>query len=219
VTLRLQSTSQIAGVVYQPDGVTPVGADVIVRYKSDAVRVICSEGGDGETTCTEIPQGIQEETVVTNAAGEYWLPVVNAGAFTLGAEDPVTGKVGHVSGAVRSGARAELSVRLVGRGQITIEVRGSDSVTPIRRSNEIQQLISNKVRPASPTTTVLQLSGGDAFSEGQSSSAFDVRNGFADAPAESPRRGNQKVRVFYNATGRAAMVLPTARHRCRTPRS
>ena len=137
VTLRLQSTSQIAGVVYQPDGVTPVGADVIVSYKSDAVKVICSR----RMTCTTIPQGIQEETVVTNAQGEYWLPVVNAGAFTLTAEDPVTGKIAHVTGTVRAGERAELAMRLVGLGQITVQVRGSDSVTPIPGARvEIQQL-------------------------------------------------------------------------------
>ena len=95
LTLRLQPTSEIRGTVFQPDGVTPVGGNVIVRYKSDAFRVICALDGppdDQEWMCRTVPQGIQEETVVTDENGRFWLPTVNAGSFTLTVEDPVDGQ-------------------------------------------------------------------------------------------------------------------------------
>jgi len=89
VELRLQATSKIQGTVFQPDGVTPVGANVPVRYKSSAFKQVCATNGNltiGNTTveagsCKDIPQGIQDETVITDATGHYLLPLVNAGSF------------------------------------------------------------------------------------------------------------------------------------------
>ena len=41
----------------------------------------------GDETCTTVPQGIQEEIVVTDDDGKYWIPVANAGSFSLSVED------------------------------------------------------------------------------------------------------------------------------------
>lgn len=208
LTLKLQATSQIAGVVFQPDGVTPVGANVIVKYKSDAVKVFCAENQDGDTVCTTIPQGIQEEVVVTNDKGEYWFPVVNAGAFTLTVEDQASGRVAMANGAVRAGQRAELALRLLGLGRITVQVLSSDRVTAIPGAKvEITQLgYPNKAltRFADATGTIV-FSGGDGFGEGQFVvAATDVRNGFAGRGSGKVTRDGEDVttRVFlYNATG------------------
>ena len=73
MTLKLQATSKIQGTVFQPDGVTPVGRDVIVRFASSAFKQVCA-GFTPITVglqivpalqCADIPQGIQNETVVS----------------------------------------------------------------------------------------------------------------------------------------------------------
>jgi hypothetical protein len=81
VTLRLQATSVITGTIVEPNGVTPAGADVIVRYKSASYKTTCASGDSGEETCTSIPQGIQSEIVTTDANGRFVVPLVNAGPF------------------------------------------------------------------------------------------------------------------------------------------
>ncbi len=83
--------------MFLPDGVTPAGANVIVTLQVRRVRSFCAEDAScGETVCTTIPQGIQEEIVVTDAERPVLRALVNAGAFTLTAEDPVTGKVARI---------------------------------------------------------------------------------------------------------------------------
>ena len=129
--IRLKATSSLAGTVLQPDGATPVGANLIVKFKSDEVRVICSEDGFGDEECKAIPQGIQEENVVTDPNGHFLVPVVNAGVYTITVEDPVTGKIGIAHGSVRPGEEGHLTVRLLGVGDVTVNVRGSDGTTPI----------------------------------------------------------------------------------------
>ena len=97
VELRLQATSKIQGTVFQPDGVTPVGPNVQVHYKSSAFKQVCATSGNlivGDTTidagtCRDIPQGIQNETVIPDTSGHYVLPL---GPFTLTAEDTFTGR-------------------------------------------------------------------------------------------------------------------------------
>jgi hypothetical protein len=102
LNLTLQSTSQISGIVYRPDGVTATGPNVVVSYKSEAFKVFCSEDGFGEQTCVTIPQGIQAMNAVTDENGRFFFPIVNAGAFTLTADDPATGKVARIAGTVKS---------------------------------------------------------------------------------------------------------------------
>jgi len=208
LTLRLQATSQIAGVVYQPDGVTPAGANVIVKYKSDAVKVFCAEDSEGDTVCTTIPQGIQEEIVVTNERGEYWFPIVNAGAFTLTVDDPASGRIAAANGAVRAGERAELGIRLLGLGRVTVRVLSSDRVTAIPGAKvEITQLTypNKTLTRFADTGGEIVFAGGDGFTEGQFVvSATDVRNGFAGRVSGRVTRDGEDVTVrlfLFNATG------------------
>lgn len=207
VNLSLQSTSQIKGVVLLPNGVQPAGANVVVKYKSDAFKVICTSGGD-EPTCESIPQGIQEENVVTDPQGRFWLPVVSAGTFTLTVEDPFTGKLGTIKGNVKPGEIANLAVRLFGLGEVTVKVLGSNGTTPIPGAQvEVQQLGYPQKRvtfKADNTGTVL-LTGGDALAEGAFVlNATDPSNGFSGrARGQVAADGEQVlVKVFlFNAAG------------------
>jgi hypothetical protein len=185
IDLRLQATSQVAGVVYQPDGATPA-AGVNVTYKSDAFRTVCrdnllAEDLTGET-CESVPQGVQAEYAVSDATGRFLIPLVNAGAFTLSFEDPATGKVAQVKGFARPGERAETVARLLGRGVLTIRVLSSDGTTPIPGAKvEVQQpeFPKKSLTMYADAQGTLEISGGDALSEGEATILVrDVRNGF-----------------------------------------
>jgi hypothetical protein len=181
VELRLQATSQIRGSITNPDG-TPAPAEVIVRYKSEAFKVICTGAGAGEEECVSIPQGIQEATVLTDNAGRFWLPVVNAGPFSLSIEHPASGRVAQARGSVRPGETAEIPVRLLARGSLQVRVRGSDTTTVIPGAKvTVTQLGYPKLereRTADPNG-IVDFSGGDSLTEGEFVvEALDVRNGF-----------------------------------------
>ncbi len=216
VDLRLQATSVIEGSVFGPDGVTPAGRSVIVRYKSAAFKVVCARGGTitvgnivipgGE--CADVPQGIQEETVVTDDAGRYLLPLVTAGPFTLRAEDPATGRVGETVGSINSGQRADFSIRLLGASTVVIKVLGSDTVTPIPGARvEIKQLTYPKKTfdGIADDTGTLVLNGGDAFTEGELTVlATDLRNGFAGRASGRVTSDGATVTInvfLFNASG------------------
>jgi hypothetical protein len=168
--------------VLQPDGVTPVGADVIVHYKSEEYKVICSESG-GETECTSIPQGIQETNVVTDSAGRFWFPVVNAGVFTLTVDDPASGRVAQLKGSVRPGETGDVSIRLLSQADLAIHVLGSDRATPIAGAKVVVSQLGfpgrTLTRYAGPDG-IAWFAGADAFSEGDFVvEATNVTNGFA----------------------------------------
>jgi len=130
--LKLQPTSVITGKVYQPDGFTLVGAAVKVTFSSNESKTFCTVNETtGEDSCQTIPQGIQEEIEYTGADGVFKMPIVNAGQFTLNAEDPVTGKVARLKGNVAAGQTAEVTLRLMGQADVKVRVFGSDGVTPI----------------------------------------------------------------------------------------
>ena len=216
VELRLQATSRIQGIVFQPDGATPVGRNVLVHYASTAFKLVCA-GAGGLTignlriepaTCAEVPQGIQDETVITDDSGRYLLPLVTAGAFTLTAEDPTSGKTAQVSGMIAPGHTGDFSIRLLGVSTLTINVRGSDSTTVIPNARvEVSQIAFPKKRfvGAADGNGTLVLGGGDAFAEGDFIvMATDLRNGFAGrASGRVTRDGdNVVVNVFlFNASG------------------
>jgi len=217
LTLRLQPTSEIRGTVLQPDGVTPVGGNVIVRYKSGAFVIRCITVGSGEgayEVCSPYPQGIQEETVVTDEHGQFWLPTVNASSFTLTVEDPVSGKVGQVSGTVRAGGRAELTVRLLGTGEVTVQVFASDASTPIPGARVKVNQIGFPGRSfefIADSQGRVVFSGADALTEGAFVvAAVDLRDGFAGrAMGRVTQDGEQLlVRVYlYNAAGAVAGIV------------
>jgi hypothetical protein len=206
--IRLKATSSLAGVVLQPDGATPVGANLIVKFKSDEMRVICSEDAFGEEECKAIPQGIQEENVVTDPNGHFLVPVVNAGVYTITVEDPVTGRIGIGHGSVRAGDEGHITVRLLGLGEVTVNVRGSDGTTPIPNAKVTltQSDYPNKtlVFNAGANGTVI-FSGGDALTEGAFAvAATDQRNGFTGRASGKVTRDGDHVTVnlyLYDAWG------------------
>jgi protocatechuate 3,4-dioxygenase beta subunit len=182
VELRLQATSQIRGAVTNPDG-TPAPAEVIVRYKSEAYKVICTTGESGEDQCVSIPQGIQEETVLTDNAGRFWLPLVNAGPFSLTIEDPKSGRVAQARGSVRPGDTAEIPVRLLARGSLQVRVRASNTTTVIPGAAVTVKQLGypqfERERTADQNG-VVTFAGGDGLTEGAFVvEAVDVRNGFS----------------------------------------
>ncbi len=186
VILRLTPTSQVRGTVYEPDGVTPVGAGVSVTFHSDEFRTVCTESG-GEVVCRNVAQGIQEEIVVTDDSGRYWVPVVNAGKFTVTAEDFATGKKAQATALVQGGAVAEVPLRLVGLGSVAVHVYGSDGVTPVPGARvDLEQTAfpwTKKTALADARGSVA-FEGGDALTEGPFVViARDLRNGFAGRAA------------------------------------
>jgi hypothetical protein len=159
VKLQLVPTSVVKGVVYRPDGVTPVGPDVVVTYNGGTVANV---------------------KVVTDAEGRFLLPLVNSGGFSLTAEDALdTGLVAQVRGSVEPGQTADLAVRLLGRGTVTVTVSGSNGPiagarVTLRGANfpfdERQGFTSN--------AGIVTFAGGDAVTEGAFSvTAFDGTTG------------------------------------------
>ena len=138
--LRLAPTSAVTGVVLMPDG-TPAGEDIVVTL-------------DGRT-------------VVTDAAGRFTHFEVAPGSFNLTALDPETGFVGRVTGNVAPGVTADMTIRLLGRGTLGIEVRGVNGllagaavrVTAGGYPNEVREGVTG------PNGRIV-LAGGDALFEG-----------------------------------------------------
>ena len=211
LNLRLQATSEIAGVVYKPDGVSPVGENVVITYKSEAFKVICSEDQFGEETCVPVPQGIQSMNAVTDQNGRFFFPIVNAGSFTLTAEDPATGRVARIGGSVKAGRRADLSMRLLGLANLTVQVFGSDTTTPIANAKvDVEQMAyprQKKTLIAGADGTIV-FGGGDAFTEGELAiTATDQATGFVGrGSARIVADGQGVVATVYlaNATGAIA---------------
>jgi len=116
VTLQLQPTSEITGTVYDSDGATPVDQDVVVTFRGYKLVYYPGVGW------VEEPQGIQEEIVTTDENGRFWLPVVNAGRYSITAHDLSNGKIGEINGMIRAGQTDDVSLRLLGLGDVTIRV-------------------------------------------------------------------------------------------------
>jgi hypothetical protein len=213
LNLRLQPTSEITGTVFQPDGVTPAGANVVVKYKSEAFKVFCAENAFGDTECETIPQGIQEEVVVTDEQGRYRLPIVNAGAFTITAEDAASGRVAAIKGAVRAGETGEFAVRLLSTSDVHVRVfaanrDANDQLVPIPGARvEIEQIDAPRktLERVADATGVARFGGGDAFSEGEFVvRVTDLRNGFVGRKAGRVTSDGALVTVdvfLFDATG------------------
>jgi hypothetical protein len=169
MTLKLQATSQIAGTVYQPDGVTPVGEGVLIKYKSDGVQVFCSETSNGESSCVSIPKGIQELNAVTQEDGTFLLPIVTAGPFTLTITDHLLHSA-RVRGTVRAGERAELTPRLLGVADVVVRVFTSD-LKPVPGARVEIKPLDDPDRPVAPhdadASGIATFAGGDGLAEGK----------------------------------------------------
>ena len=108
VRLQLVATSVVKGTVLRPDK-TPAGKDVVVTFNSGTLNNV---------------------KVVTDEQGHFLLPLVNAGSFEVTAEDPASGFVGKTNGNVEPGQTADITIRLLGRGTVTVIVSGSNGLIP-----------------------------------------------------------------------------------------
>lgn len=104
ITLSLRATSSMSGTVYQPDGVTPVGEGVVVRFNSQTMR--------------DVP-------VTTDASGVYTVPLISAGNFNVTALDEISGLTGQTAGGVGEGGHAIVDIRLLGTGTVNVKVVGT----------------------------------------------------------------------------------------------
>ena len=190
LVLRLAPTSVVGGVVLLPDG-QPAGADVIVTLSG--------------------------RNVVTDAAGRFVHFEVPPGGFTLTASDTIrTGFVGQSGGSVAPGVTAEIPIRLLGKGTISVEVRGANGVVPsarvrVRAGGFPYEEREGFTGPAGQIT----FAGGDSLFEGPFSvSAFDqvsgitgfssgtiVRDAQVDAMVHLPNEAGVVEGRFLNATG------------------
>jgi hypothetical protein len=183
LNLRLQPTGRITGTVLQPDGVTPVGAGVTLTYKSEAFKIVCEENAIGEEVCRPVPQGIQEEPAVTLADGRFSFGLVNAGAYSITAQDPATGRVARVKGEMKPGQNPDISVRLLGIGNVTVHVFGSNTTTEIADADVV---LTEAAYPKRELTLradsrgIAGFIGGNGVNEGEFTVlATDRSNGFA----------------------------------------
>ena len=158
VTLTLQATGVITGVVFQPDGVTPVGRDVVVEFDSSTLSNV---------------------RVVTDDEGRYSYPLVNPGNFVLTAEDPSTGLVGQARGTLKAGQTVVTPIQLLRKGTVFVYVSGSGGVV-----SGAQVTLGQGAFPFGQRTGVsgadgrITFGGGDAVDEGRFSvSAYNAANG------------------------------------------
>ncbi|MGC4081086.1 MAG: Ig-like domain-containing protein [Vicinamibacterales bacterium] len=211
VDLRLQPTSRITGTVFEPDGFTPVtNRQIALKFKSDAVVVFCHDDAlTGDTTCTTVPQGIQEAFAATDANGQFSFPIVNAGPFTITATDSQTGKVASVKGSVRAGENVDVPLRLLGRAPVTVRVFRSNGTTPVVGANVTIQGLDYpmETRTGVAANGTLELSGADQLSEGQFIVTAIDANGFAGRKAGRVVVDGTPVTVdvfLFDATGTVA---------------
>ena len=166
VTLSLLATGVITGTVYQPDGVTPVGRDVMVTF----------DGGY-----------LGDVTVVTDENGRYSFPLVNPGAFRIVAEDQVSGLLGSSTGAVQVGQTVNIPVRLLREGSVVVNVVGTDGPVNAARVT-LDQSVYPPLRRSGVTNAagVVTFQGGDFVREGSFSvQAYDSATGTAGSVSGS----------------------------------
>jgi hypothetical protein len=188
VVVKVQPTSQVTGKVLHPDG-TPVGAGVIVKYKSDEFKTFCVESSIGEMSCTTIPQGVQE--AVRDRRHRH-VPVcrVNAGTYTLTAFENAdfSGRSARLRGSVRAGEKADVLVKLPGIADLIVNVFASDAQTLIPGARVQVSQIDYPNRSVVLFTGqtgddrgVARFTGGDAFTEGPFvvTATGTQQNGFA----------------------------------------
>jgi PKD repeat protein len=155
---KKEAESQVEGTVFHPDGITPVGKDVVITFNSSRLRDV---------------------KVVTDEDGRYLFPLVNAGSFTVTAENPATGLVGRSDGSVIGGERVTVPIRLLGLGTVKVTVKGSNG--PIEGTNVTLArgtFPSERRSGVTGADGALLFEGGDSITEGPFSvSAVDPKTG------------------------------------------
>lgn len=205
VNMRLSATSVVTGVVYGPDGVTPV-KNAVVNFKSDEFKTICTDndpmaavsqsGGTvtvdldmlgSEQTCKAIPQGIQSLDARTDDNGRFTFPLVTAGKFTLSVEerdasDVPTGRTGKLSALVAAGDTADLSVRLFARAPLKVTVFTHNGTTRVANARVTVEQSTRIGAPKAYLTNgqgEVLFSGVDALDEGAFTVLAESNDGFA----------------------------------------
>lgn len=170
VDLRLQATSRVTGVVLEPDGVEPVRSrQIALKFQSNATIVVCTEDKTtGESECKTLPQGIQEAFATTDTDGRFSFPIVNPGPFTITATDAALGRTATLRGNVRPGETADMQVRLLGRGAVTVRVLPASGSTPVAGASvEVRSLSRpDLVRQGLAVNGTITFGGADALDEG-----------------------------------------------------
>jgi hypothetical protein len=192
VVLQLQATSAVKGVVYQPDGVTPVGRNVVVAFSSATL------GGDPNSPFT----------VTTNDAGEYLFPLVNPGPLTVTATDTVTGLSGQSNATVDAGATANAAIRLLGKSPVRVSVAGSNGPIAGAVVTVTRATFPNDSRQgrAGADGSIL-FGGGDMLTEGPFTvSAFDSASGISGFASGTVPRGGAEADVAVHLDDQAGSV-------------
>ncbi|MFZ4856964.1 MAG: carboxypeptidase regulatory-like domain-containing protein [Desulfuromonadaceae bacterium] len=187
IDMLLTASSVIKGTVFGPDGVS-VAKNALITFKSDEFKTICAENNLGETVCTTTPQGIQEETAVSDEFGIFTLPLVTAGKYTITVEerDPAgnpTGRIGKMNGLIRPGQTADVALRLQARAPVRVTVYTHNSTTPVANAwvtIEEAGKIGDTSRPKYKTDAngVVQLTGQDSLNEGSFTVKAESNDGF-----------------------------------------
>ncbi len=207
VELKLQPTSTVSGTVFQPDGLTPVGRDVVLSFRGYKFVYIPQT-----SAWVERPEGIQELNEVTDDDGRFTFELVNAGKFEILARDPDTGKIGQVRGSVQAGQNADIPIQLLGLGEITVQVLHSDGSTVVPSAQvtvthavmlDIEAGIANhdgvvKIEKTGTTDTEgrVTFAGGDALPEGDFVvTAWEPDAGFAGSASGRITADGEQVLV------------------------
>jgi hypothetical protein len=148
VTLSLQSTGEVIGTVYDPDG-NPA-PDVIVKASNFAAIT-------------------DEINALTDENGEFRLPLIPAGGFILTAQEQEGRNdfVGQTNGSVKPGQTVNIPIRLLRTGAVTVTVRGVDGNLLNNATVTVQEHgYPRRSRVLSTVNGVAVFSGADAIHEG-----------------------------------------------------
>ncbi len=97
VTVYLQPTGEVMGMVYEPDGLTPV------PYALVTLQI----------------QGLPDRSIAADATGHYDFDLVSQGYVKVVVQDTATGKQGYAQGLLSSSTvPLNLDVRLLGTGRV-----------------------------------------------------------------------------------------------------
>ncbi len=192
VVLQLQATSAVKGVVYRPDGVTPIGRNVVVAFSSATL------GSDPNNPFT----------VTTNDGGEYLFPLVNPGSFIVTATDTASGLSGQSNATVDAGATANVTIRLLGKSPVRVTVAGSNGPIAGALVTATRGTFPNDSRQgrSGPDGSIL-FGGGDMLTEGPFTvSAFDSASGITGFASGTIPRGGGEADVAVHLDDQAGSV-------------
>ena len=130
---------------------------------------------DGQPAGADVIVALDGRNVVTDGSGRFTHFEVPAGSFMLTASDPDTGYVAQARGTVAPGVTAEMPLRLLGKGSVSVEVRGVNGPIAAAQVRVRGGSFPNDEREGfTDGNGRVTFAGGDALSEGSfSASAFD----------------------------------------------